>query len=195
MTTTILYRGWITYCGKFGLDEARKRLSDLGVKVGEASGDTFKDCEVTSEVMEKLDPHWGPFIWGLDPVPVPPPPADTFLKFLEDHCPGDDAHDGAGDPRPLLERCGMCWDIYEAHKNAALLQLDAARFHLGLVLPMAKGYAGAHPVGSNAAIVAAADQFYQAGEVIENRKSDLPKSASGEGRGPWSQLDQKNAEG
>lgn len=43
---------------------------------------------------------------------------DGFLKFLEGACPGDDAHDGFGDPRPLLERCGECASIYEAHKNA-----------------------------------------------------------------------------
>lgn len=42
---------------------------------------------------------------------------DSFLKFLEDNCPGDDAHDGHGDPRPLLERCGMCASLHEAHRK------------------------------------------------------------------------------
>jgi hypothetical protein len=41
---------------------------------------------------------------------------DSFLKFLEDNCPGDDAHDGCAEPdKPLLLRCGMCASIYEAH--------------------------------------------------------------------------------
>lgn len=41
---------------------------------------------------------------------------DSFLKFLEENCPGDDAHGGAAEPqKPLLERCGMCASIYEAH--------------------------------------------------------------------------------
>lgn len=40
----------------------------------------------------------------------------SFLKFLEDNCPGDDAHDGCAEPnKPLLERCGLCSAIYEAH--------------------------------------------------------------------------------
>lgn len=43
---------------------------------------------------------------------------DSFLKFLEDDCPGDDAHSGFGDSKPLLERCGMCAAIYEAHEKA-----------------------------------------------------------------------------
>lgn len=41
---------------------------------------------------------------------------NEFLKFLEDNCPGDDAHSGCGEPnKPLLERCGMCASIHEAH--------------------------------------------------------------------------------
>ena len=43
---------------------------------------------------------------------------DSFLKFLEENCPGDDAHSGLGDPKPLLERCGMCASIYEAHEKS-----------------------------------------------------------------------------
>jgi hypothetical protein len=40
----------------------------------------------------------------------------SFLKFLEDNCPGDDAHNGYAEPnKPLLERCGLCREIYEAH--------------------------------------------------------------------------------
>lgn len=41
----------------------------------------------------------------------------TFLEFLEKTCPGDDAHSGLGDQRPLLERCGMCREIYEEHRK------------------------------------------------------------------------------
>lgn len=41
---------------------------------------------------------------------------DPFIKFLDDMCPGDDAHDGAGDEhRPLLDRCRLCRSIYEKH--------------------------------------------------------------------------------
>lgn len=55
---------------------------------------------------------------------------DTFLKFLEENCPGDDAHDGAIEPnKPLLDRCGMCRSIYEAHLLAAadLVSKERAR--------------------------------------------------------------------
>ena len=39
-----------------------------------------------------------------------------FLKFLEENCPGDDAHSGCAEPqKPLLERCGLCAAIYEEH--------------------------------------------------------------------------------
>jgi hypothetical protein len=43
-----------------------------------------------------------------------------FLEFLEKNCPGDDAHDGLGDKRPLLERCGMCREIYEEHQREVI---------------------------------------------------------------------------
>lgn len=44
---------------------------------------------------------------------------DTFLKFLEENCPGDDAHSGGIElNKPLLDRCGMCAEIYAAHKAA-----------------------------------------------------------------------------
>lgn len=49
---------------------------------------------------------------------------DSFLKFLEDNCPGDDAHDGYAQPnKPLLERCGMCASIHEAHLKEMNLQV------------------------------------------------------------------------
>lgn len=46
---------------------------------------------------------------------VLPEPKDSFLEYLEKNCPGDDAHSGYGDKKPLLDRCGLCSDIYEAH--------------------------------------------------------------------------------
>lgn len=53
---------------------------------------------------------------------------DSFLKFLEENCPGDDAHSGAGETsKPLLERCGMCASIYEAHRNEANLQIEGIK--------------------------------------------------------------------
>jgi hypothetical protein len=39
----------------------------------------------------------------------------TFLEYLEKTCPGDDAHDGWGDKRPLLERCATCEELYKVH--------------------------------------------------------------------------------
>jgi hypothetical protein len=27
----------------------------------------FKNCNVTSEAFDKLDPFWGRYIWGLEP--------------------------------------------------------------------------------------------------------------------------------
>lgn len=51
---------------------------------------------------------------------------DSFLKFLEENCPGDDAHSGCAEPnKPLLLRCGMCASIYEAH----LKEIGSARSH------------------------------------------------------------------
>lgn len=43
-------------------------LESLGVKVGPwiESDQTFDDCEVSAESFNKLDPHWGRFIWGLE---------------------------------------------------------------------------------------------------------------------------------
>lgn len=58
---------------------------------------------------------------------------DSFLKFLEDNCPGDDAHSGGGETRKsLLERCGMCAEIYEAHqKDVAGLRKALASVTVG----------------------------------------------------------------
>jgi hypothetical protein len=62
-----LYRGWIA-----GEKKDEKVLLDLGVKLGpwnEGQQD-WTSCEVSSDVMEKLDSLWGRFVWGLDPVKV-----------------------------------------------------------------------------------------------------------------------------
>lgn len=45
---------------------------------------------------------------------------DSFLQYLEKNCPGDDAHSGYGDPRPLLDRCGFCCELYEEHRKGVL---------------------------------------------------------------------------
>lgn len=45
---------------------------------------------------------------------------DNFLQYLEKNCPGDDAHNGLGDPRPLLERCGACEELYQEHRKGVL---------------------------------------------------------------------------
>lgn len=50
---------------------------------------------------------------------------DEFLRYLETYCPGDDAHSGIGDPRPLLERCGTCADIYQAHQKTLSSELNS----------------------------------------------------------------------
>lgn len=59
---------------------------------------------------------------------------DSFLKVLEENCPGDDAHDGLGESRPLLERCGMCRTLYDAHLAAVLHQVEVLRKALERVL-------------------------------------------------------------
>lgn len=60
-----VYRGWIEAKGP----EEYDFLKSLGVKVGTwiTSDKCFDDCEVSSDVLAKLDPHWGRFIWGLEP--------------------------------------------------------------------------------------------------------------------------------
>lgn len=117
-----VHRGWISPRGMIftsemmSVTQARQRLVDIGIKVGEWVGGTFVNCEVPPEAFPELDKLAGVFIWELNPFH--PPPTDSFLRFLWDNCPGDDAHDGLGEEKPLLERCGMCRSIYEAHLKA-----------------------------------------------------------------------------
>lgn len=61
---------------------------------------------------------------------------DSFLKFLEENCPGDDAHSGCASPeKPLLERCGLCASIYEAHLKAVTPDLEGFEVDLGASTP------------------------------------------------------------
>lgn len=64
----------------------------------------------------------------------------SFIAFLESVCSGDDAHDGKGDSRPLLERCGMCAEIYKAHQagvSEALNTAETQHFMKGLAIEIA----------------------------------------------------------
>lgn len=66
MTTKDELCGWIQPVGTTE-DEARKELESLGVQVGEwdCRIKEFRKCIVPVEVMTKLDPYWGRYIWGL----------------------------------------------------------------------------------------------------------------------------------
>lgn len=70
---TIAYRGWIIISE--GVNHARPKLEAMGIKLGSFEpdpkgdcGGRFNNCEVSEAAMEKLNPYWGSFIWGLDPV-------------------------------------------------------------------------------------------------------------------------------
>jgi hypothetical protein len=60
-----IYRGWI-----HGDQKDEEVLRELGVKVGEwdESLKAWTLCDVTADVLDKLDRRWGRFIWGLDVV-------------------------------------------------------------------------------------------------------------------------------
>lgn len=60
-----------TWLGWIVADEEDKGdLEDLGVQVGEYNHEkgSFEGCTATTEVLEKLDPHWGRFYWGMNPI-------------------------------------------------------------------------------------------------------------------------------
>jgi hypothetical protein len=63
----VIYRGWIV---SYPDGEDLEILQRLGVKLGEydATQGSFEDCEVTEQVLDKLDPYWGRFMWGLQVV-------------------------------------------------------------------------------------------------------------------------------
>lgn len=61
---------------------------------------------------------------------------DSFLKFLEENCPGDDAHSGCASPeKPLLERCGLCASIYQAHLGAMNSAVEGFDIDLKAISP------------------------------------------------------------
>lgn len=60
--------GWIQPCDPESTEQsAREELTALGINVGEWDDliKEFKRCAVTGVAMEKLDPLWGRYIWGL----------------------------------------------------------------------------------------------------------------------------------
>lgn len=61
---------------------------------------------------------------------------DSFLKFLEENCPGDDAHSGCASPeKPLLERCGLCASIYQAHLGSMNPSVESFQIDLAAITP------------------------------------------------------------
>ncbi|MCD6123983.1 hypothetical protein J7J62_02290 [bacterium] len=57
-----MYKGWIIADYK-----DKEFLEKIGIKLGKYNEKTksFEDCIVSSEALEKLDPYWGRFYWGL----------------------------------------------------------------------------------------------------------------------------------
>lgn len=61
-------RGWIQPCDpETSESAARVELETLGVDVGpwHEKIEEFQNCIVSREAMDKLDPLWGRYIWGL----------------------------------------------------------------------------------------------------------------------------------
>lgn len=65
----IVLRGWIRPCEGQPTDPAviRTELSALGVEVGtwDLFQSEFQDCKVSIAALNRLDPLWGKYIWGL----------------------------------------------------------------------------------------------------------------------------------
>lgn len=62
--------GWITPCeDPIDVNACRAELEALGINVGEwyEPEREFQRCVVSLEALEKLDPLWGRYIWGLEP--------------------------------------------------------------------------------------------------------------------------------
>lgn len=79
-------RGWIAPCGFYGSIEARQELESLGVKVGDynATKNEYVDCEVSQAVMDCLDPLWGKYVWGLNPITQPTASASAPTTTVPD---------------------------------------------------------------------------------------------------------------
>jgi len=56
-------KGWI-----IASYEDKEFLEELGIKLGRYNreGKSFEDCVVPLQALEKLDPYWGRFYWGLE---------------------------------------------------------------------------------------------------------------------------------
>lgn len=61
----MFYKGWIAA----DKDEG-DFLKNLGVTIGKYNEKEhqFDNCFVLYEALEKLDPYWGRFYWGLEPI-------------------------------------------------------------------------------------------------------------------------------
>ena len=64
MSRKIYYEGWI-----IADYEDKEFLEKLGIRLGKYNEETtsFENCKVSLEALEKLDPYWGRFYWGLWP--------------------------------------------------------------------------------------------------------------------------------
>jgi hypothetical protein len=61
-------RGWIQPCGNSSdVSNYRRVLEAAGVQVGPWDMMTrqFDECFVSMSALERLDPLWGQYIWGL----------------------------------------------------------------------------------------------------------------------------------
>ena len=73
-----MYYGWIGISKDVDPIKEQHFLESIGVKLGPLlNGDTFEPCEVPPEALDRLDRHWGRFIWHLEegqkPAPFTPP--------------------------------------------------------------------------------------------------------------------------
>jgi hypothetical protein len=70
------YKGWITVDSNDDI----KTLQELGVIVNQGAITshnqtlTLNQCTLTEEVMERLNPYWGQWVWGLELVKDGEPP-------------------------------------------------------------------------------------------------------------------------
>jgi hypothetical protein len=66
--TETVPRGWIQPCGNSSeVANYRRVLEGLGIQVGpwDMVRRQFDECAVSIPALEKLDPLWGQYIWGL----------------------------------------------------------------------------------------------------------------------------------